>query len=220
MHQSERVPRRYQTAIRRGEARGVILTAATALFADRGYLSTSIGDIAAAAQVARATVFAAVGTKPAVFRAVLEAAVEGDAPGVSLADQPWLREVAVEPDPQRILALHAHNTRRIGERISELYWAAECAAETDPDVRVVFTAIEKGRRFVGRVVCAAAAARGALRGDLDAVSAADVLDAVVSPATWRALVVGAGWSPDRWEAWAAESSAAVLLGSASLGRAA
>lgn len=211
MDETEQPTRRYRTAIRRGEARHAILAAATELFAQHGYLSTSIHDIAVAAQVARATVFAAVGSKPAVFRAVLDAAVEGDAPGVALADQAWLRDTTAEPDPHRILARHAHNVRRIGERISDLYWAAHSAAEIDTDVREVFTAIEAGRRFVGRTVCTSIAALGGLRRDLDAAAAADVLDAIVSPGTWRALVGNADWSPDRWERWAAEASAAVLL---------
>lgn len=203
--------RRYRTEIRRGEARASILEAAARLFAERGYFSTSIDDIAATARVARATVFAAVGSKPAIFRTVLQTAVDGEEPGVALADQAWLRETATEPDPRRILERHAHNIRRIGERISALYWAAQCAAESDTDVRQVFTVIEAGRRFVGRTVCAAVAARGGLHGDLDEATAADVLDAVVSPATWRALVDDAGWGPDRWERWAAESSISVLL---------
>lgn len=211
MARTEQRTRQYHTEIRRGEARSTILEAAAGLFAERGYLSTSIHDIAVTARVARATVFAAVGNKPAVFREVLQAAVDGDAPGVALADQAWLRDTTAETDPRRILARHAHNIRRVGERISGLYWAAYSAAEIDADVREAFTAIEEGRRFVGRTVCAAIAARGGLRPDLDAAAAADVLDAVVSPATWRALVDNADWSPDRWERWAAESSVAVLL---------
>lgn len=203
--------RRYRTEIKRGEAQGAIVKAASALFADRGYFATSITDIAAAAHVARATVFAAVGNKPTVFRAALQAAIEGDEPGVTLADQQWLRAALEEADPRRILALHARNIRRVGERISDLYWAAQCAAESDQEVRPVFAAIEAGRRYVGRAVCAAVATRGGLRPELDDVTAADVLDAIVSPATWRALVRDAGWEPDRWEQWAAESSAALLL---------
>lgn len=213
MARTQQATRQYHTAIRRGEARNTILDAAAELFAERGYLSTSIHDIAVAARVARATVFAAVGNKPTVFHAVLDAAVEGDAPGVPLADQAWLRDTTAETDPQRILARHAHNVRQVGERTSDLYWAAHSAAEIDADVREVFTAIEAGRRFVGRTVCTAIAERGGLRHELDAATAADVLDAVVSPGTWRALVDNANWSPDRWEHWAAESSAAMLLDS-------
>jgi AcrR family transcriptional regulator len=211
---TERPTRRYRTAIRRGEARTAIVRAATELFAARGYFATSVKDIAVAARVAHATVFAAVGNKPAVFRAALEAAVEREEPGVPVTDLSWVRAAVSEPDPRRILELHAHNSRKVGERISDLYWAAQCAAESDADVRQVFATVEAGRRHVGRAVCAAVAVRGGLRHDLDEAAAADVLDAVVSPSTWRALVGDAGWEPDRWERWAAETSAAMLLGSA------
>ncbi len=203
--------RPYRTAIRRGDAPEKILQAAAELFASNGYGATSIMDIAAAASVARPTVFAAVGTKPVIFRAVLEAAVAGDGPTAPALDLPWVRQVLDEPDARRMLHRHAHAIRLVGERISDLYWAAECAAETDPEVREVFRAIDDDRLAVGRAVAEVLARRARLRNGYDATGVAEVLNAVVSPAVWRALVRDSGWSPDRWEAWAGESTCRILL---------
>ncbi len=203
--------RRRRSSIRRGEAAGAILDAASELFAKKGYAATSILDIAAAAGVARPTVFTAVGAKPVIFRAVLEVAVAGEAPGVPVAELPWLREVLLESDQERMLRMYAHNIRLIGERISDLYWAAECGAGSDEDVREVFRVVEGDRLAVGRYVAAALAALAPLRGPYDATSAADVLNTVVSPASWRALVRGAGWTPDRFEEWTGESVCRLLL---------
>ena len=201
----------YRSAIKRGEASEQILRAAAELFAAQGYGSTSILDIAGAASVARPTVFTAVGTKPMIFKAVLEAAVAGENPGVPVSRQPWLQQVLDEPDPHRMLRLHARSIRRIGERISDLYWAAECAAETDAEVREVFRAIDDDRLAVGRAVGTALARRTRLRDEHDATSAGQVLNAVVSPAVWRALVRDAGWTPDQWETWAGDATSRMLL---------
>ena len=201
----------YRSAIKRGEASEKILRAATELFAAQGYGATSILDIAGAASVARPTVFSAVGTKPMIFKAVLEAAVAGENPGVPVLRQPWLQQVLDEPDPHRMLRLHARSVRRIGERISDLYWAAECAAETDAEVREVFRAIDDDRLAAGLAVGTALARRTPLRDGHDATSAGQVLNAVVSPAAWRALVRDAGWTPDRWETWAGEATCRMLL---------
>ena len=49
--------RPYRTTIRRGDAPALICTAAYRLFSDKGYVATSIEDIAAEAGVARPTIF-------------------------------------------------------------------------------------------------------------------------------------------------------------------
>lgn len=213
---NEHKKRRKLRPIVRGEAAGAILTAASKLFAKKGYAATTILDIAAASGVARPTVFTAVGTKPVIFRAVLEAAVAGETPGIPVAELPWLRQMLLEPSQARMLRMHTHNIRLIGERISDLYWAAECGAESNDDVREIFRMVEDDRLMVGRLIAEALAAIEPLRSPYDATSAADVLNTVISPASWRALVRDAGWTPDRFEVWATDSACRILLSDESL----
>ena len=54
------------------------LAAGYRLFSDKGYLATSIEDIAAEAGVARPTVFTAVGPKATILRLVVDHALAGD----------------------------------------------------------------------------------------------------------------------------------------------
>lgn len=199
------------TRIGRGAARPAILEAAAELFATRGYAATSILDIARAAGVGRPTVFTAVGTKPELFLAVLEAAITADHPGVPILEQQWLRDLLKEPDPRQMLAANAHGVRLIGERVSDLYWAAECASQYDVIVKTVFDSVEADRRQVGRWLAAELVSRGALQVGYDESSAADVINTLMSPASWRALVSDAGWSPDRWEHWIASACCVLLL---------
>src|SRR3954471_22781285 len=99
-----RVKRRsYTSNIRRGDAPALVCAAAYRLFTTKGYLATSIEDIAAEAGVARPTVFSAVGPKPVILRTVGDQATVGDAAPGAVAERPWWREAVDEPDPHRSL---------------------------------------------------------------------------------------------------------------------
>src|SRR3954465_13675300 len=88
--------RRYRSAIRRGDAPALICAAAYRLFSEKGYLATSIDDIAAEAGVARPTVFTAVGSKPAILKAVVDQAIAGDDEAVPVAERPWYAQAVEE----------------------------------------------------------------------------------------------------------------------------
>src|SRR5918912_2498402 len=90
--------RTYRTSIRRGDAPRLVIAAATRLFTTKGYLATSIEDIAAEAGVARPTVFTAVGSKSVILREVVDQAVAGDDASVPVAERDWWRETVDEPD--------------------------------------------------------------------------------------------------------------------------
>ena len=125
--------RSYRSTIRRGDAPQAILTAAATLFRTKGYLATSIDDIAAEAGVARPTVFAAVGPKPTMLKLVVDHATTGDDAPIPVAERAWSREALDAEDPATSLRLHARNSRRICERVADLLWAVESAAAVDPD---------------------------------------------------------------------------------------
>ena len=72
------VKRAYRSTIRRGDAPALVCEAAHRLFSTKGYLATSIEDIAAEAGVARPTVFTAVGPKPVILRTIVDQALAGD----------------------------------------------------------------------------------------------------------------------------------------------
>src|SRR3954447_3993933 len=67
-------PRRADQAL---ATRRAVLEAARDLFVRKGYLQTTVADIAREARVAVDTVYAAVGRKPAILREVLETAISG-----------------------------------------------------------------------------------------------------------------------------------------------
>ena len=97
--------RPYRTTIRRGDAPALIFDAAYRLFSNKGYLATSIEDIAAEAGVARPTIFTAVGPKATILRLVVDQALAGDDAPVPIAERPWWREALDEPDAVRSIQL-------------------------------------------------------------------------------------------------------------------
>lgn len=207
----DEVKRQYRSVIQRGHARQAVLDAAARLFASQGYVRTSIEEIAQAARVARPTVFAAAGTKAEIFRAIIETAILGDDLGASLADQAWFREVLSEPDPSTMLALHARNIRRIGERVVDLYYAAEMAAASDESIAELWAEVEHGRSEAAAAIATALVQRPGVRTAYDAIAVADVLYSTISPPVYRMLVHDRGWSPDRFEQWAADTLRRILL---------
>src|SRR5450759_2513013 len=102
MKSEAKVKRTYESRLRAGQARATrlaLLEAAGRLFAERGYVATSIEEIAEAAGVSRATVFTSVGGKPALLKAAYDVALVGDDEPVSMPDRPDSLRSKAEPDP-------------------------------------------------------------------------------------------------------------------------
>lgn len=190
--------RSYRSTIRRGDAPQAILTAATTLFRTKGYLATSIDDIASEAGVARPTVFAAVGPKPTMLKLVVDHATTGDDAPIPVAERAWAREALDSEDPVTSLRLHARNCRRICERVADLLWAVESAAAVDPDAAALWADLQEQRRSSMRTFAQSLARKTELREDVRTIT--ETLWAMI-PALYLRLVRDAGWPPDRFETW-------------------
>ena len=195
---SVKTRRSYRSTIRRGDAPQAILTAAATLFRTKGYLATSIDDIAAEAGVARPTVFAAVGPKPTMLKLVVDHATTGDDAPIPVAERAWSREALDAEDPATSLRLHARNSRRICERVADLLRAVESAAAVDPDAAALWAALQQQRRTSMRTFVQSLARKTELRADDRTIT--ETMWAMI-PALYLRLVRDAGWPPDRFETW-------------------
>src|SRR5260370_22165894 len=85
-------PRRRYDATRRlaqaAQTRLDVLTAARELFPERGYAGTTINEIATAAGVAVETIYRSFGSKAALFKGVLQAAIAGAAERAAIPPEP------------------------------------------------------------------------------------------------------------------------------------
>jgi AcrR family transcriptional regulator len=201
--------RSYRSTIRRGEAPQLVVAAATRLFAERGYLATSIEDIAAEAGVARPTVYSAVGPKPTILRQVVDQAIAGDDAPVPVADRSWWRETIEQPDATIAIAHLAATMTRIGQRIALIARALETAAAIDPDAAQVWNRYQQQRRTGLREFADTLTTKHApLRCDIDTMT--DTLW-MLQPAAYLRLVCDAGWPVERYEAWLADLLSRLFL---------
>jgi AcrR family transcriptional regulator len=194
--------RAYRSSIRRGDAPALVCEAAYRLFSAKGYLATSIEDIAAEAGVARPTVFTAVGPKPVILRTVVDQALAGDDAPVPIAERSWWREAIEEPDPVRSIQLYARNMCRISGRAGLVLRALEIAASIDTDAADVWARFQHQRRAgLNEFAVALARKRSALRYDEDTIT--DTMW-TLAPDAYLRLVHDAGWPVERFQAWLAD----------------
>src|SRR5256885_878945 len=138
MNQAEGVKRPYRSPLRAGQARSTrraLLEATAQLFAERGYVATSIDEIAQAAGVSRATVFTSVGGKPALLKAAYDIAVVGDDEDVPLVARPRSVRIREEPNARRYLELYAELAAEISGRVATISEVVRSAAGADPEAR-------------------------------------------------------------------------------------
>jgi AcrR family transcriptional regulator len=201
--------RAYRSSIRRGDAPALVCDAAYRLFSTKGYLATSIEDIAAEAGVARPTVFTAVGPKPVILRTVVDQALAGDDAAVPIAERLWWREAIEEPDPVRSIQLYARNMCRISGGAGLVLRALETAASIDADAAEVWARFQHQRRVgLSEFAVTLAQKTGALRYDEEAIT--DTMW-MLAPDAYLRLVHDAGWPVERFQAWLADLLQRMIL---------
>ncbi|GAA2870985.1 TetR family transcriptional regulator [Streptosporangium fragile] len=206
--------RRYQSALRQDSARRTrqaIVAAAADLFVERGYAATSLTDIATAADVARPTVFAAFGSKPALLREVLDQALAGDDAPVPVADRPWFRPVWEAATPAAVLDAYAEVCTLIGGRAAPIFETVRRAADVVPAATELWETLQGNRRAGARMVVEHVRTLGPLRPGLDGERAVDVLWLLNDPAHFDALVRQRGWARDAFRDWLAGMMRDALL---------
>ena len=208
--------RRYDSTRRRAQAaqtRLDVLTAARELFPVRGYAGTTINEVAAAAGVAVETIYRAFGSKAALFRGVLEAAIAGGAERAAVPPErrPAVRKMAEETNPRRVLELHAATQPGIHARSGPYNRVLREAASADPELADVWRQLEAQRLAGMRRIALRLHDLRALRPGLSVEEAGDILWTVNSNAVYELLVVQRGWSPEHYRDWIVATNVHSLL---------
>lgn len=191
--------------------RNAIVAAASELFVEHGYVSTTIDEIAGRAGVSRATVFNAVGGKPELLMRAYQVAVRGNEPDTPLGEQARSRQILAETDPSQVLAGYASVVTETGPRIASLYEAVRAAAHADPEAAELWRRLTGERRYgAGRVV-RALKKLGPLRAGLTIGTATDLLWLLNDPANYSLLVAERRWPAARYRRWLTETMQTQLL---------
>lgn len=216
MSDTARPKRAYDATGRRqraAETRARIIDAATALFLERGYAGTTVPAIADRAGVAVETVYRSAAGKAGLLAAGVQSALAG---GHGRADTPvelraGIRRVIDEPDPRSKLAAYAATQPGVWGRAGPLLSVLEEAAAADAELAELQRAHEQQRLDGMRRFAQHLHEAGALRADLDATRAADVLWTLCAQSTYDALVRSRGWSGTAYRHWLADMLVAALL---------
>jgi AcrR family transcriptional regulator len=209
------VKRAYRSEARAASAeatRARIRDAAARLFVERGYIATTMREVATAAGVGERTLYDAFPSKPTLFTHTLNVATVGDEEPVRVFDRPEMATAREQIDPRAAIAQLIAYTKDLLERAGDLIMVSVEAAGADPEMKA---AAEAGAEATYRVHLALTTAlhkRGALRNGLDPVTAADTLYALASPHLHQLLRRHRRWSVERYNDWLENNATRELLG--------
>jgi AcrR family transcriptional regulator len=201
---SGQVKRQYHSTARSASAaatRTRIRQAATRLFTAKGFVATTMREIAAEAGVGERTLYDAFPTKAALFGHTLGVATVGDEESVRVADRPQVRAAQAETDPAAAIAQSLDYATELLERAGDLIMVSVEAAGADPDMRAAADAGANATHEIHLTLTQALHRNGALRPGLNPETAADILYALCSPHMHQLLRRHRRWSRDRYRQW-------------------
>lgn len=201
-------------AASRAETTRRLLVAAGEEFTERGYHAATVSRIAKRAGVTVQTLYLAWGSKRALLRAQMDAALSGS-PDTAYEDEfPQLVDHMIGPagtDAHTVVTQIARLYRSVAERAALGWRLYRDAAATDPEIAADWQTLQELRRgSFARLVRYIPAA--ALRDGVTIDAAIDTAWTIASPETYELLVRTAHYTLDDYETWVAVTLAAALLG--------
>lgn len=188
-----------------------MLAAAYDLFAQQGYVATSMAAIAEQARVAVQTIHFTFHTKARLLVEVMEVYAAGTAGARPVMQRPWVYEALESHDPFRTLALIMEHGIDIYERIAALEPAAIAAATVDGEFAARWQAISDERHAGQQRLIEHLDQLGALRRGLSVDRATDILTTINSHAVFLSLRVRCGWELTHCKAFLFDTLAVRLL---------
>jgi AcrR family transcriptional regulator len=198
------VKRPYDNSRREAQVRATrlrILSAAKALFIDRGYPATTLEAIADAADTSLPTLYRLFSAKPALLKVVLDVSFGGDDEPVAFGDRPEVHKARAESDPMALIRNFARIGREFMERSSAIMYVLATAAQVDSDAGHLMEEIRRQRHTGQSRIVDALSALEALDPDLEFSDAVDMAYLALSPDVHRTLTVERGWTADQYEQW-------------------
>lgn len=176
---------------------------ARALFAEHGYVATTIGTISTESDIPVQTIYSAFGSKAKILEKITEL---------------WMSEAQTtsraaaylqEPDPAQQLRMLAELNRRQMQAGSDVVVIYQGAAASDPQMAQTLRDVLAAREREIRKLIDALTPR--LRSDLTVDSALDLTLALTLPELYHLLVIERGWGVLRYETWLANALVSQLL---------
>ena len=208
-------PRRsYVSATRTKRAqktRKRVIEAATRLFVQQGYATTTMRAIADEAGVSVPTVELLFGTKAQLLHVVIDVAVAGDDEPVPVLSRAWADDARSARDVTDFLSVVAKVLSAAQARSAGVVLAAYEAAASDPDIQLLIMDRESQRERTATWIVDGVVERAGLRPGLDRAPATDTLWMLMDPVIFHRLTRHRDWSSDRYASWFADSVTRLLV---------
>lgn len=192
-----------------------VVSAAADLFVEHGFAATTIEAVAAKADVSVETVYKRFGSKRALLAAAIDlAVVETPQPDDFIAQflsLPPLQAVKAESDQRVQLRMLASFSRTRLERTATLHRMLRAAVAADSELSFLIERDHHTRRMSQRALIDLLTVNGPLRDGMLSEDAAETYSALANPDLYLLLTTQHGWSPDRYEAWLAQTLDRLLL---------
>lgn len=189
--------RRYRSTVRAAQAESTrhrLLSSAWTLFIEQGYAATTVTQVARAAGTSVDTLYASIGRKPVLMRAVVESAISGTDETIPTLQRGYVQRVRAAPDAATKLELYAASIAAMSPRTAPIFQALRDSARTDPDCAALDTEISTRRATNMRSFAAELRETGDLRPELTDARVGDIIWATAGAEHYTQLVVGRGWS--------------------------
>ena len=185
-----------------------VIEAARTLFLERGYVATTMADIARQARVALQSVYKVGHSKADLLHNVRDLAVAGDDQQVMLLDRPEFIAIRGEADPDRQVEMLASLVATTMERLGPVWVAYREAAAVDSKAAAnLVTAHRRRYHTFTNVVCAIPEHR--LRHSPEESTA--TAWAIASPEVYLLLQSVLEWDADQYSDWLKRRLSDVLL---------
>jgi AcrR family transcriptional regulator len=205
--------RQEAAAASRAETRRRLLRAAEEEFTERGYAAATVARIAARAGVTVQTLYLAWGSKRALLRAYMDAALGGDEQTPYPQVRPDMIAEVLDgtlDDPRQVVRGISTLYRQIAERAALGWQLYRDAAASDPEIAADWLALQALRHETFTALIGHIPARS-LRPGLTRAAATDTAWVVASPDTYDLLVRIQGYTLDQYQRWVTASLTTLLL---------
>jgi AcrR family transcriptional regulator len=184
--------------------RDQVARAARKLFAERGYVATTIAAISETADIPVQTIYSSFGNKAAILTEI-SGMWMAEADTRELANQ-----ALAEPDPAQRLRAFAHLQRRQLVAGNDVIGIYQEAARADQQMAVVLSQVMASRE--GEIRKLVDTLEPHLASGMTVDAAMDRFLACTLVEVYRTLVHERGWSIDQYERWLADILISQLLG--------
>ena len=200
--------RRERAEQERRATRRRVVEAARTLFLERGYVATTMADIAREAGVALQSVYKVGHSKADLLHQVRDLAVAGDDQQVMLVDRPEFVAIRAEADPDRQVEMLASLVATTMERLAPVWVAYREAAAVDAKAAAnLVTAHQRRHHTFTNVIGEIPEHR--LRHSRE--ESTDTAWAIASPDVYLLLQSVLEWDADRYAEWMSRTLADLLL---------